>query len=217
MDRLLRVFIHPPKAGGVSTTDALKEALPGRVQIFPRYFIDREIGDETDIAIGHLSFGCHKTIRRVENRFNVRYLTQLRDPVDRAWSHWNYLVRQGRMEFTLIELLGSDRAIADNLMTRQLSGMAHSEPVSTDLKVTDDDLRQAKYNIAQHFDWIGVLDYYRASMARLSLLLEVDLPVYRHNTWAHRHPPTEEERAALEANNQFDIELYRWVKSVYYP
>lgn len=203
--------------GGVSTTDALIEALPGKVQVFPRYWLDQEISPDTEIAIGHLAFGCHRVIRDYEDRFQIRYLVQLRNPIDRAWSHYNYLVRQDRMELSLFGLLDSTRAIADNLMVRQLSGMPHSEPASTFEQVTEEDLRQAKYNLAQHFDWIGVLDHYPESIARLSTLLGVGLTVYRHNVWTHRRPPDDDEREILEANNQFDLQLYEWVLEKYYP
>jgi hypothetical protein len=216
LERLLRIFIHPPKVGGVSTTDAIKDTIPEKLQVFPRYVIDEDVKPETEIAIGHLRFGCHHAIHNLED-FEIRYLTQLRNPVDRVFSHWAYLQRQGRMDMGLFEFMESSRVIAENLQVRQLAGMPHSEPVNTAVPVAGKDLRQAKYNLAQHFDWVGVLDHYPASIARLSLLLGVDLPIYRHNVWTHKREIEADERAAIEEGNRYDTELYQWVLEKYYP
>jgi hypothetical protein len=207
------VFLHTPKTGGVSTTDAIKHALPEKLQVFPRYVIDDPVGAEIEIVIGHLTFGCHRDINASAK---FRYLTQLRHPINRLFSHWAYLQRQGRMDMGLMELLESDRVLVDNLQVRQIAGMVHSEPdVSTD-RVTEADLRQAKYNLSQHFDWVGLLERYNVSIARLSVHLGVDLPVYRHNIWTHRREIGEDEWAVMAERNKWDLALYDWVVEKYY-
>jgi len=200
----------------MSITNALKAALGGSgVQIFPNFKIDKPVAPETRVVMGHLTFGCHRDI--IPPQEGVRYLAMFREPVERLYSHWAYLHRQGRMKMPLSDLLGSDRAVVDNLQVRMLTGKKWLEWEQIKERVNEDDLRQAKYNIAQHFDWVGVMDYVDASLARLSLYLGVDLPVLHDNKWQMRVPiPAELAERARELN-QYDAQLYEWVRDSYYP
>ncbi|KPJ88506.1 MAG: hypothetical protein AMJ53_16695 [Gammaproteobacteria bacterium SG8_11] len=216
MERILNIYLHLPKCGGMSVTDALKAGLgEDRVQIFPNFAIDTEVKLKTRVVIGHLKFGCHKDVfPPVED---IRYLTMVREPVERLYSHWAYLQRQGRMELPIADFLESKRAIVDNLQVRMLTGRDWLEWAEIGEPITEKDLRQAKYNIAQHFDWVGVMDHFGASIARLSLYLKADLPALHHNKWNMREPIPPELAERARELNEYDAQLYQWVKETYYP
>jgi len=213
LGREVAIYLHIPKTGGMGMTDALKKAYPGGVQVFPNFVIDAEIKLETRIVLGHLQFGCHKDIFPIGLRW--RYLTMLRDPTERFFSHWAYLKRQGRMELDLIELLQSRKAIADNMQVRMLVGKPWAEWSPVGQPVTEKDFKQATYNLAQYFDWVGVLEQHGRSVDHLSEILGADLEKINTNRWTHRRELTVRERAAIEKRHRWDRYLYNWARGAY--
>lgn len=216
MEREVKIFLHIPKTGGVGNTDMLKLAFPGGVQVFPNFAIDQEIAKETKIIMGHLKFGCHRDLSPGGLRW--RYLAMVRDPVDRVFSHWAYLQRQGRMKLDFVQLMRSRKAIADNLMVRMLVGKPWLEWESDNPPVTEADFRLAKYHLAQYFDWVGVLERHEKSIARLGEYLGVPLKRINTNGWTHGREMTEEERQIATERHIWDMYLYRWIRDAYdYP
>lgn len=216
MGREVKIYLHIPKTGGMGTTDALKVAYPNGVQIFPHFVIDATIKPETEVIMGHLQFGCHEDIFPVDLRW--RYLTMLRDPAERFFSHWAYLRHQGKMDYSLLELLGAGKAISDNIQIRMLVGKPWAEWASAERPITEEDFRQAKYNLSQHFDWVGILEHHSRSIDHLSELLGVDIPKLHTNRRLRGQALTASERAEIEKRNKWDRYLYNWARMAYdYP
>ena len=94
----LLVYIHIPKTAGTSLRKLISRRYPGRFAKAPNTFSHAEVAEERlraqvandprPLAIGgHIVFGLRDALPA-----DARYLTVLRDPVERTLSHYGYLV-----------------------------------------------------------------------------------------------------------------------------
>jgi hypothetical protein len=222
----LTVFIHIPRTAGTTFTRLLKSAHPSDSVGFvgnvfkggggsdPRRvaWLRESAAEHTRgfaVLAGHLPFGVHAYLPR-----DARYITFLRDPVDRVLSHYHWMMRlhwldpgvDGR---SLGELLAEGVYLHDNLQTRMLS--SDPEPFGD---VTPEMLEQAKANLAEAFTAFGLVERLDESLALLQRRL--GLPLLRD---APRLKPTRRPRGAeipdkmvrtARRYNKFDLQLYGW-------
>jgi hypothetical protein len=161
------IFLHVPKACGTTLTKLLTRWFPpGEV-----FAIDRRKPAELRSAleararqhapplrliVGHAAFGLHETLERP-----VQYITVLREPVQRLFSNYRYILRtpEHRLHseassgaLTLKEFA----ARFSDLQTRYLGGAPNTRPDA-------DTLARAKENLRNHFAVAGLADRFDES------------------------------------------------------
>jgi len=223
------LFLHIPKAAGTT----LHHVLERRYSRDVSYRIDgfrvgqslralRDLPEEERLALrvvhGHMPYGIHRDIPRA-----CTYVTILRDPVERALSHYYFVRRTTRHELhddvvsgrlSLLDYVtGGTRIEMDNGQTRLLSGVDYEVPFGG---MTRDHLDQATANLDRDFAVAGLSDRFDETLLLLRRALGWTLyPFYVKKNVTRRRPlgealddPT---RRAIEACNALDIELHERV------
>jgi hypothetical protein len=162
---------------------------------------------------GHVPVGLLDLLPRAE-----RYVTILRDPVERTLSQYYHLVaRTGAWrhewlpaptpELSFSDAVGERRYIQDNLQTRMLCGLA-----SVDDPLPADALERAKQNLRGRFSHVGTTERCDELVALLNVELGWPTIAYERARVNVARPrgrdvPPEAVRAAEEAN-ELDRELH---------
>lgn len=214
------VFLHLPKTAGTTFNRILLrhvasdrvhafrgEDLPAQWEAFRRLPEDRR--HAVDLLRGHQRFGMHEHLRP-----GARYLTIVRDPVDRIVSHYRYVVRTehplfiDRVRERGLDLRGyatSDLSgeLADG-QVRWLAGIEHDEPLGPD------DLERALDNVERHFAWVGVTEHLDEGLVELAAAMRWWRVHYRSRNVAATRPDVPADVvAAIEERNPLDRELHR--------
>jgi hypothetical protein len=219
----LLVYIHIPKTAGTSLRKLIGHRYPGRFRKAPNTFTHaREAvtripallaGDPPPLAIGgHLVFGLRDVLPS-----DAHYLTVLRDPVERALSHYGYLVAPRdagrrphgllqrttphRSDLALEEALADPRYLPDNLQTRML--VCSRSPFE---ELPADALARAEEHL-RSFAHVGVTERMDDFVASLGW----DVPPAKRRRAGERparESLTPAQLRALEKHNALDLELY---------
>ena len=222
----LTVFVHIPKTAGTTLTSVLRGNFPhGGVRAIGNVFHGAGGADRGPVAKlkksgrvvtrdiyllgGHLPFGVHQYLP-----FDTRYITFLRDPVERTLSQYYRLLSVRKRNpvpegMTFEQLVDGDEYLYDNLQTRMLS--SNPEPFG---EVTEEMLEEAKENLATKFVCFGLADRFDESLVLLKRGLGLRSILYVTQRVTTNRPRTAESKEELipiaERLNTFDIELYRW-------
>jgi hypothetical protein len=186
--------------------------------------ISKSVRKEGRVSAGHTPYG---PLRR-ELPPDTRYMTFLREPVDRVLSHYYRHIhhpemtpedrvrraRNGRVAAASIEeaLVEMRPPQITNLATRFLSGSA-APPMTGDLPASA--LDDAKESL-RCFAFIGIQERFEESLVLLQRLLGLGALPYRdrHVSSGDARPTVdeipEEQRALIEEYNALDAELYRF-------
>jgi hypothetical protein len=229
----LLALLHIPKTGGSSLVKTIRREYGEPFRKSPNAIVDpilaeaklRALGEAADssrpLAVaGHMVFGMRDLLPP-----DTRYMTVLREPIERTLSHYAYLVAPRdpksrphgllargtpyRPEMTLEQCLEDSCYLPDNLQTRMIvSRRSPFEPLPPDA------LEQAKDHLAKRFAHVGVterLDEMTALLttaygwaSRLSLRTRVSRGRVRRTDIA---PAT---LRAVERSNMLDAELYEF-------
>jgi hypothetical protein len=149
---------------------------------------------------------------------DTRFFTLLRDPVERAISHYYHYRRKTAdpvhalaMQSTLAEWVSACGLVEmDNGQTRRLAGEM-SLPCG---QVTPQLLERAKRNLAGRFAVVGLTERFEESLILLHRAF--GWPLYRidsRNVGSDRPPRAgvnEETLEVIRKHNRFDLELYRF-------
>jgi hypothetical protein len=232
----LVLFLHIPKTAGTTlhhffytayypTTGSYESDENGQLHYgiyhYPGGFEHADVAPPPDLArilrrpdvhivLGHFAFGIHELQSRP-----ARYITVLRDPVERAVSVASHHLRwseHGEREVPVAELeaflVWGNLAELDNGQTRRISGVDPSIP---------DALSRAKQNLADHFAAVGLTERMAESVALFSNELNWDVDYWlgprQVNPQKLARPLSEDVVAAVERRNAVDLELYRWCSS----
>jgi hypothetical protein len=179
------------------------------------------------VSVGHTPYGLF----RIHLPANTRYMTFLREPVDRVLSHYyrHIHIQDPRRAARYVaepwspELGGKVRAVSleqalvemrlpqlSNLSTRFLCG--HPSPLG-ELPATA--LDDAKANLRE-FDFVGIQERFEESLVLLRRMLGLSsIPYEDRHVSQEGHRPTvdeipDEQRALIEEYNALDAELYRF-------
>jgi hypothetical protein len=184
------------------------------------------------VSVGHTPFGLF----REHLPANTRYMTFLREPVDRVLSHyyrhihiqdprraaryvaepWNAeeggKVRAVSLEQALVEMRLPQLS---NLSTRFLCG--HRSPLGALPATAVDD---AKENVRE-FAFVGIQERFEESLVLLRRMLGLSsIPYEDRHVSQEGHRPTvdeipDEQRALIEEYNALDAELYRFGRELF--
>jgi hypothetical protein len=208
-------FVHIPKTAGGTLKSVLAEAF-GRdaLQDGGNYLRNPDkTGAQSfrfrpgqRVTIGHIHYGLY----REHLPGDTRYITFLRDPVDRVISHY-YRHLPGKTE-TLRDALESGMPQLTNLMTRFLCG--HTDILGD---LPDSALDDAKASL-ESFAFVGFQERFDESLLLLLERLGVPQLAYGASRHVNDDRPSldelsDEERAVIASHNQLDVELYRWARS----
>jgi len=235
----LLVFVHVPKTGGKTLNLMLSRCyLPDQVyeimmrgmslRLQQRKFIPDSLlslsklsdlklalREPRRIALlhGHLDLSIGRFLPK-----DAEYITLLRNPVQRAVSHYHHYRRQTgdpvqelAMRSTLTEWVSDCGLVEmDNGQTRRLAGEMRL-PIGG---VTRETLEKAKSNLAEKFSVVGVTE--RFEEFQILVHRRLGRPYERYpmqnlgnagRAWA---APDGGALSAIEARNRFDLELYRF-------
>ena len=247
----LLVFVHIPKAAGKTLAKILHRhygddfvggggedrQAPLGMRAAPNVFsrldqVDaqlRSIASMSNVRAiaGHITFGLHDRLP-----VNARYITLLREPVERTLSHYFFFVqppgkRAGRAgkgfvppwlpqpspDLTLDESLTERGYIPDNLQTRMLCGL-----VSPYDPLPPDALERAKLNLRERFAFVGTTERFAEFLALLNLDLEwptvacKPANVNRHRPRKRDIPPNVVR--LVEERNTLDRELHAYAEEL---
>lgn len=180
------------------------------------------------LMVGHVPYSVYRLHLAKEDNLpedmEIRYMTFLRDPVDRVLSHYyrhfhrrnperagQVKVREdGKPQKSRTDSL--EQAMVEmrvpqlnNFMTRFLC----SEP-SLD-RLPEGAIEDAKANLGQ-FAFVGIQGRFDESMALMRRTFELDVAPYENRHVNTNRPSdeetTDEQRALIAEHNQLDIELY---------
>ena len=179
------IFIHIPKTAGTSIRSLLQGLVTPRksVYLYPQgkaiskeefKALPAERKAQIRVVMGHVMYGIHELLPQ-----QVRYVTMLRDPVDRVVSLYHHIKRipehplhQSVVEknLTLEEFVFSGRFLgADNEMVRHISGVRGLGFGQCSADV----LKLAYRNIETHFECVLLMENMPRSIARLSEILGI--------------------------------------------
>jgi Sulfotransferase family len=218
------LFLHIPKAAGTTLSAILRHHYPGRtfesgVNVFQRLELAHERfqaaarRSKVRALSAEVTFGL-----AVQYLPEARYLTILREPVDRALSQiWYFKAGHGAghvppglpppsPDLTVDELIGRGY-VPDNLQTRMLCGL-----VSPFDALPADALEQAKRTLSERVAYVGTAERFDEFVALLNLELGWPTLPYaprRVNPESRgRDGVTATELRRLEETNALDRELF---------
>lgn len=225
----LLIFLHLPKAAGLTFNTVLERQYPSRT-VFRTAAHDwrgsiAELRDKPEeekralrVVLGHMGFGVHELFPQSAN-----YVTIVREPVARIVSHYHFVLRL-RNHYLHDEVVGRRMSLLDyacsgltheldNGQTRLLAG-----PDDVLVEPTTQTLELAKSHIRDRFLLAGLTERFDETVLLLRSLLGWGSVTYaRINvTPAHdRRPLTQDTIDAIRERNRFDAELYRFSEALF--
>ena len=204
------VSLHIPKTAGTSTRNMLKDhygeenairfdinIVTKRIKIENKVFTKSKLPRNIKVIHGH--FYYRDLLSLLELRDDVKYITWLRDPVQRVISNYYYLQKRlreeldeeskglnilSKMQKTLIEYARSEISI--NRISKFLEG--------ADL---------------EKFNFVGIMEYYNEDTLALSKYLGLDNPeIYTHNITGSKNVVDNDIMQEITQLNSLDIEIY---------
>jgi hypothetical protein len=217
-------FLHIPKTAGTSLRQLFQQQYPSPelVELYPplgpeslaRVRSDLEAGGRA--VFGHLNFGIDRVLG-----VKGKYVTLLRDPVDRIVSYFSHNLRHPQAAY--YELLSAGMGLREflarrisfetnNHMTRIVAG-------NTSLEYLDDDrvLDQALENLREHFLFAGISERFDESVQVMARRLNWSRPLPKTNPRVNVLPKSNAPRLdretidLIERENRLDRLLYQAV------
>jgi hypothetical protein len=246
---MIIIFQHIAKTGGSSIGEALGAFFPIEQQLcvspgpnvsvlgtwsmeYPTSAWERlpaEHKHAIRLVGGHLPFGVHRIFQKP-----CKYVTVLRDPVERVLSGFYYSVDRHfeatGERVTLEEYVFRKRHYdlgLNNYQTRLVSGIANLDPfgdVTTEnaRPLTNGDLAIALNNLRDHYLLVGITERSERFLTRFADLvgfpIEVMRPLQNINATNGRPLKSDIDPCTIEEirkHNQFDLELYEHVKTTF--
>ncbi len=223
------LFLHIPKTAGTTLQAIISRQYPAAsiytigTDINRAIIRFRELPDSERrrfrVVQGHMSFGLHAFMEPP-----AVYVTLLREPVSRTFSDYRFVSTNTLhplyatvKSMSLAEYLQSGlTGQLSNGQTRLLSGDSEASNIGipTLRELGRADLRAATENLERHFAVVGLQERFDETLLLMQRRLGWQSPVYvRRNVTPQRGTPSAPpppQRRMIEAQNQLDIELYRY-------
>jgi len=225
------LFLHIPKAAGTTLQQIIERQYPSSqiyslgadshqsIAEFQAWPQERQA--DIHILKGHLAFGFHESIPR-----SCTYFTILREPVERTISYYyfvlqnpeHYLHQQVVSEkLDLSDVLGRKMTPdLDNGQARLISGVWNEVPVG---EMTRVHLAQAKENLNNHFQVVGLANHFDASLLLLQKAFGWRRIFYTKTNITQNRPPqtalSPETIEKILQYNRLDVELYAFAQQLF--
>lgn len=228
------IFVHMPKAGGSTLQEIMRRQFPqtatfniaGESVETVQASVDRlrqmPEAERAQIAcvMGHVPFGLHQWLPGAP-----RYLTMLRDPVERTISDYFFALntpghvlfermRRGRLSIEDFVALREEQGYR-NMYCRLLSGVAAWDQLAdTPRALPSAALGAAQENLKRHFSLVGITERFDESLVLAQTALGWKRLSYERANVTHDKPEqtvlTEKALDAIHRHNQMDICLYEF-------
>jgi len=229
------IFLHIGKTGGTSLQRILEKEYSDKAPFFvtsgyfpgskdrrSRHFEDLSDQERRDLRLikGHINYGIHTQLEET-----ARYITLIRDPIDRIISNY-YYIKQNADHYLYEKITSSDCSLEeyileatdnDNGQTRVLAGIADryecQEKEVPFGKVNDEIFKIAKSNLRK-FAVVGLMERFDESveMMRRELRWRITPNIEKHNVTEGRPRKEDIDSKTLkliEKHNQYDMRLYK--------
>ena len=239
----LVAFVHIPKTAGTTLNSILNHQyspaetheimMRGMSLILPRpRIIPKPLISFSKIRRLKAALAGH-TVRLIRGHFdmslskhlpsNTQFFTLLRDPVERAISHFYHYRRATTdpihplaMRSTLIEWVSASGVVEmDNGQTRRLAGEMNVPCGRVTLQMLD----RAKANLAKNFAVIGLTERFDESLILLHRQFGWPLQRVRDLNIGENRPQrtdlSKETRKILDDCNHFDLDLYQFASDLF--
>lgn len=217
-DTPLLCLVHIERCGGTTLQNVLQQNYPAYLSL-PSFMRPHEPGnvftpDELRVLLRFFPFvqaiggHCTRTFLGYENVTprRLRYVTFLREPIQRYLSHYNHQIHAMAQSWTRESFLAERRF--DNFMTVRLAGR--------------EDLDEAKRRLAEDFDFVGLSSRFDESLVLLRSALgwpEMCINYTRSNVATNKgygqERADDDFRAAVAERNQLDIALYQYAQELF--
>ncbi len=223
------IFLHIPKAGGTTlrhvflnqykylksheiyTINRTKET-----EIFQN--LSHQKKQEIKLLIGHMPFGMHKELNH-----NFKYITFLRNPIERVISAYYYNKENESSDvFDLINgnklslydyLLNNIEPWSMNAMTKHLYGCNQKQFKEN---CTEDMFNEAINNLNSNFIFTGIVEEFNKSLIILKEKLNWSNPYYKSlNITKNKISKSEIDSNVLQLISElnfYDIKLYKFAR-----
>ena len=227
------IFLHIPKAAGSTMHKILeREYLKASIYSFDttkqkasiEKYKQLTVEEKSGIRLlkGHMPFGLHEYIPHA-----AKYITMLREPVDRVISHYNYaactpghylqhyITKEG-MDLQTYVGSGVSHEM-DNGQVRLLSGHDDDLPYGA---CNEELLEQAKRNLNEYFPVVGLAERFDESVLLMREVLGWKrLPIYVSRKVGMRkqgaEPVSPDVRDYIRKINSLDYKLYKYATELF--
>jgi sulfotransferase famil protein len=224
IEKPLIVFLHIPRTGGITLRTTMSLLYDRRLTthgvIRPEDAERADSDSRIEVVQGHFDFGIHEALKRP-----CRYVTLLRDPIDRAISQYQYLLEHPKSQFAHVArsardlrewVLSMPSEEVDNTQTRRLSGgRPYTEPCSSEM------LEEAAGRLAsRQIEVFGLTERFPESLVLMTEAFawpqvpDVE-PENATEGRLTRHDLDAATVRAIESRNEFDLELYRRASALF--
>lgn len=203
------VSLHIPKTAGTSFRTILKDKI-GESRV-----VRLDIHDENDIRLNEKAFTkdkLKKKIKVVHGHFrfvdirekfdlepSVKYITWLRDPVERVMSHYYYLIKMAAIKM--------GEQAEDEILSK--IGKTLEEYV-----IHDQNRNEMSYFLEgsslDDFDFIGIQKDFENELSRFRKVMGwSNIQNQRHNVTGYKKPSVDKETVEfIKSYNKKDVEIY---------
>lgn len=215
------VFIHIPKTGGMTLYSMIRDIYkpselhkinPAMESLEKYRHLPQERKEKLKAIYGHMDYRVRELLPP-----NSRYVTLMRNPVERVISHYHYVRRTANDPLRELAMRSSlddwvarcDLLEMDNGQTRRLLGSTESVRFG---ECTAEMLERARHNVQQNFALVGITERFDETYGLMSKLFDWPIKHYLPRNVAQQRSSIKETPVRtirlIEKFNALDMELY---------